>query len=416
MTVTLTPAPLVGTIPAIASKSAAHRLLICAALADRPTELSLNALSEDIAATISCLRAMGARISRRGEAITVTPIAGAALRPALNCGESGSTLRFLLPVAAAVCRGASFSGRGRLPERPLAPLMDAMRAKGVSFSAESLPFEIDGRLRGGVFELPGDVSSQFVSGLLLALPLLEEDSEIALTSPLLSAGYADMTRAVLGGFGVAADETSEGYFVRGGQRPVSPVYTRVEGDWSNAAFMLCAGAVGGNVTVTGLDLNSPQGDRKIVEMLRAFGAAVEVNGGAVSVSGGKLKAVEIDVSQTPDLLPALSVLAALAEGESRFTGAARLRMKECDRLNACAQMINSLGGRAEEALDSLTVYGGGLDGGSAEGFGDHRMVMAAAVASAGCRNAVTISGAEAVGKSYPGFFEDLAYLRAHGAP
>lgn len=413
MTVTLTPAPLSGSVAAPVSKSAAHRLLICAALADRPSTLSICATSRDIEATIDCLRALGADVTRSGGRIIVTPTAQNAQNPRLHCGESASTLRFLLPVAAAMSQGAIFEGGGRLPDRPIEPLIDAMERGGVGFSARRLPLELSGRLQSGAFELTGSLSSQFVSGLLLALPLLEGDSEIILISPLQSAGYVEMTLAALGAFGVETEKTPNGYAVRGCQKYVSPGELEVEGDWSNAAFMLCAGALGGGVKVTGLDIYSPQPDRKILDVLRAMGAGVSVDKEGITVVGGALRGIDLDVSGTPDLLPVLSLTATFAEGVSRFTGAERLRLKESDRLAACASMINALGSRAEETPEGLIVYGGGLVGGSVEGFGDHRMVMSAAVAALRCRKAVTISGAEAVKKSYPAFFEDLTALGAN---
>jgi len=266
------------------------------------------------------------------------------------------------------------------------------------------------KLRGGVYRLPGGISSQYITGMLLALPCTGEDSEIILTDTLRSAAYVDITLGVMERFGVEVRRTDSGFFIPGGQRYVSPGEVEVDGDWSNGAFILCMGAIGGSVTVTGLHPDSPQGDRAIVELLRRMGANVSVDGSSVTVTPGKLTGCEIDIDATPDLLPALAAVAAFAEGDTYFVNGARLRIKESDRLTACAQLLRDLGGAAEETADSLIVHGTGLTGGGTHGHNDHRMVMAAAIAAVGCTEPVTIRGAEAVGKSYPGFFEDYRLL------
>ena len=251
-TVRINPGYLTGGINVIPSKSDAHRLLIASALADRPTKLIMRGGSEDISATIGCLRAMGAHIDVQEDCVVVTPIVEPASVPFLDCGESGSTLRFILPVAAAVCPHAAFTGRGRLPERPIGELCGAMREGGVDFSADRLPFETNGRLRGGLYRLPGGISSQYITGMLLALPCTGEDSEIILTDTLRSAAYVDITLGVMKRFGIDVRITDSGFFIPGGQRYCSPGEVRVDGDWSNGAFLLCMGALGGSVTVTRL--------------------------------------------------------------------------------------------------------------------------------------------------------------------
>ncbi len=410
MQVTIAPGPLSGEIAAIPSKSDAHRLLICAALSDRPTELSLPQSSEDLGATIGCLRALGADISQAGDTVTVVPIQTPVENPLVDCGESGSTLRFLLPVVAALCKSARFTGKGRLPERPVAHLAGEMKKHGVAFSSEKLPFEISGRLSAGAYTLPGNVSSQYITGLLLALPLLAGDSTLNLASKLESASYVKMTLSALERFGVRAAVSGDAYAVAGGQTFSSPGKLRVEGDWSNAAFFLAAGALGGKVALTGLDLNSSQSDRAVLDLLGQFGAKTEILCGTVSVSPRELRGCEIDVSEIPDLLPVLSVVAACSAGETRFTNAGRLRLKESDRLTASAALIASLGGTARELPDGLVVRGRGLTGGSVDSFRDHRITMSAAVAAIRCAKPVTIAGAEAVRKSYPAFFEDYTKL------
>lgn len=406
MNVTITPAALGGEVRAIPSKSDAHRKLICAALARSPSRIELGGSSADIDATVRCLRALGARIELNNGAAAIEPIAGQAERPLLDCGESGSTFRFMLPVAAAICGLARFTGAGRLPQRPIGDLTRAMSENGVSFSAESLPFETSGRLKPGTFSLPGGVSSQYVTGLMLALPLLDADSEIVLTTPLESRSYVELTLRVLREFGVTVRETGSGWAIPGRRAFEPPERVCVDGDWSNGAFFLCAGAVSAPMTVTGLYTSSTQGDKEIMNVLRRFGAGVSVSGSSVTVEPGELRGCEIDVREIPDLLPVLAVTAACAGGVTNFTGAARLRLKESDRLAATAQMLTNLGIEVEEKPDGLAVTGGKMTGGTVDGCGDHRMVMAAAIAASRCSFPVTITGAEAVNKSYPGFFED----------
>ncbi len=410
MIVRITPAPLTGTIAAIPSKSEAHRLLILSALCKGKTRLMMDGRSDDIDATIDCLRALGAGIDVAPDHVSVRGLRGEPANPLLDCRESGSTLRLLLPVTAARCEKASFTGRGRLPERPIGELTAVMRAHGVRFSAEQLPFSTQGRLAGGLYELPGNVSSQYLTGLLLALPLAAQNSRITLTTKLESAAYADITLAALRAFGAKVAVSDGVYEIPGGQAYASPGEISVGGDWSNAAFFLAAGAIGQPVRVTGLDPDSAQGDRRVLDALRRFGADVTMERGCAAVAPGKLTGCELDVSETPDLVPALAVVAANAEGETRFTNAARLRLKESDRLAAVASLIHALGGSAQELPDELVVRGGQLTGGAVDSFHDHRIAMAVAIAAVRCAGPVTILDAGAVDKSYPAFFKDYARL------
>lgn len=406
------PRTLTGRVAAVPSKSGVHRLLICAALADGPTELRISTLSEDTRATMGCLGALGAGISWQDGVCHIIPCRGKVTQKSrLRCVESGSTLRFLLPVAAALGAQAAFEGEGRLPQRPLGPLLAAMEENGCRFMGTGLPLRLEGALRPGTYILPGDVSSQFVSGLLMALPLLPGESEIALTGPLESGPYVDMTIQALARFGVTVIATEKGFRVPGNQRFASPGELSAEGDWSNAAFFLCAGALGGPVACTGLATDSLQGDKEIVTLLRRFGAQVEIDADTVTVSGGALRGIEIDAAQIPDLVPVLAAMAAGAQGTTRIMNAGRLRLKESDRLSAVAAMLNALGGRVEEGADSLAIHGGiPLSGGKIDGQGDHRIVMAGAIASCLCRGEVTILGAQATAKSYPNFFEEFNQL------
>ena len=411
MDIRIYPAKLRGTVQAPESKSQAHRLLIAAFLANRAggnCSVKINNMSEDIKATMRCLDALGS---------------GADL-PELFCGESGSTLRFMLPLSAICGEGAVFFGGGKLPKRPLAPLDEQMRLHGVRVepaagyipSGEAASEETsgqvpivktEGRLRGGVFELPGNVSSQYLTALLMALPLAEEDSRITLTSPLESAGYVEMTLDVLRSFEITVLREGDTYYIKGGQRYIPPARElTVEGDWSNAAFWLVAdritaaggaeetGAAGSCVIVEGLDTDSTQGDKAILDIIEPM-----------------IGPLIIDASQVPDLVPIACVYGTVMNRNTMISHGERLRLKESDRIETTCSMLDALGTDSNEVLDIVLIHGQErLTGGEVDGAGDHRIVMAAAIAACACEGPVTIRGAEAVEKSYPGFFDDYRKL------
>ena len=403
-----------GTLRAIASKSAAHRLLICAALASEETFLRCPQRSQDIDATASCLQALTAGIKYEKDGFYITPIKEEIENTAaeLDCGESGSTLRFLLPVCGTLGLRASFHMGGRLPSRPLSGLYEEMTAHGCTLSAQgSSPLICEGKLKSGEYTLPGNISSQFVSGLLFALPLLEGDSNIRVTGVLESRPYVGMTLEALSLFNVKIEETENQTFrVQGGQTYSSPKNICAEGDWSNAAFWLSAGAVGkGSVTCTGLNINSCQGDHAITDLLARFGAHVSLEDDKITVSHGDLRGIDIDAGNTPDLVPVLAAVASVAQGETVIRNAGRLRIKESDRLHTVAASLSALGANITENEDSLIIQGQkNLKGGETESFGDHRIAMTAAVLSTVCTGQVVIKNAQAVNKSYPGFFEDFS--------
>lgn len=412
MDIAITPSPLNGKTEAIGSKSDIHRLLICAAIANEKTEIDGIFFSNDVFATLSCINALGAKTVINGNCCTVYPIESVPDCPKIDCGESGSTLRFLLPVACAISKNAEFSGRGRLPERPIGELITAMRSGGVEFSEDKLPLKTNGTLSAGKYYIPGNISSQYISGLLMALCAVEGESEIILTSKTESIGYINMTVSTLSLFGAEIKAEDGRYTINGKGKLISPKKTRVDGDWSNAAFFLAAGTIGGKIEIDGLNINSCQGDKEIAEILCRFGADVKQENDKITVCKNKLRGCKIDLTNIPDMLPALAIVAAFAEGETEFTGAARLRLKESDRLATVRRMITDLGGRVTEFEDGLTVHGscGGLIGGNTDGANDHRIVMAAAIAAAYCKEKVTITGWQAVNKSYPTFFEDMKKL------
>ncbi len=407
----LTHRPIGGRIAAIASKSQAHRLLICAAFADGPTQISCPERSADIDATARCLQALGATIEYRDNCFGVTPRRELVSMPEMDCGESGSTLRFLLPIVAALGCGGEFILHGRLAQRPLSPLWEELEAHGIALSrpAENR-LRVEGQLKGGNFTLAGNVSSQFISGLLFALPLLQEDSVLRLSSPLESAPYVRLTEAALARFGLSLSQRGDEWHIAGKRCFRSPQSLTVEGDWSNSAFWLCAGALSRPMTVTNLSPDSAQGDREILEILRSFGADIAINQDEITVSPRPLHAIDCNVRDIPDLVPPIALVAACAEGVSHITGAARLRIKESDRLESVSAAIRALGGEVTVHEDGLTIVGGTLRGGCVDSQNDHRIAMLAAIASTVCPQGVELSGHKAVEKSYPNFWNDFNKL------
>ncbi|WP_321972684.1 3-phosphoshikimate 1-carboxyvinyltransferase [Paratractidigestivibacter sp.] len=421
MDMQVNPSALGGTIGAIASKSEAHRLLICAAFADGVTDIDCNTTSQDIDATAACLRGLGARVTRTKKGFRVVPAATTARRALLDCGESGSTMRFLLPVVAALGCDASLTGHGRLPERPLSPLYEVLIEHGAELGSQgTVPMPVGGKVSAGRFEIAGNVSSQYVSGLLMAAPLMDGPVEVFVTEPVESLPYIDITCAALAQFGVEVSrekytqDSVSGLLFRipAGARYRTPGSVRVGGDWSNAAFWLAAGALfEGGITVEGVDMRSTQGDRAILGALALLGARVERGARSVTVRPDRLKGCRLDVSSCPDLVPPLAAMAACAQGQTTIVGAARLRIKESDRLQTVKDAVNALGGHVEQTNDGLVIDGvDTLTGGEVDAANDHRIAMMAAILAARAQAPTTIRGAQCVAKSYPAFFEDLRAL------
>ncbi len=399
------------------SKSMGHRLAIGAALgalclgrgAGGESLIQNLGHSRDIKATLGCLSALGARFDETEAGLCVSAGTPAPADTPLFCDESGSTLRFLLPVAAAMGGGRLFTGRGRLLKRPMDVYARLFAQKGVAFEQGADGVRTGGPLPAGEYALPGDVSSQFVSGLLFALPLAGDgDSRIILESRLESRAYVDLTLQALAVFGVSAAWQNERTLaVPGGQR-YAPARCAVEGDWSASAFFLAAGALGRPVRCQGLRRDTQQGDAAVLGILRQMGAQPYWRDEALCVTPGKLRAVTVDAREIPDLIPPLAALCCFCEGESRIVNAGRLRLKESDRLHALTLELTKLGADITEGPDSLTITGRPeLDGGSANAHGDHRIAMALAVAAIGCTGPVRLSGWQSTDKSYPGFWEDF---------
>lgn len=417
----------VAAVPA--SKSELHRILIAAALSEGESTIRANGLSEDVLSTAECLSALGARVRIREDKpeqeIGIQSILresrpsfsdGSQGKVTLPCRESGSTLRFLLPLVGALGIPSCFEREGRLPERPLSPLSEELERHGMKLVSDGAKLYAEGRLLSGAYTVPGDISSQFITGLLYALPLLEGDSKLLVTGRVESEDYIRMTLDVLSRAGIEIREERNGegvlYRVPGRQRYRLSGRIDPGGDWSGAAFFLSLGALSERgVTVEGISAHTLQGDRAIIEILKRFGARVEEEETRVTVYKDQLKGCTVDAAMVPDLVPVVSVIAALSEGETRIIRAGRLKLKESDRLKTTADLIRALGGHAEESGDGLRIVGvPKLTGGQVSSAGDHRIAMSAAVAAAGSRSEVVIEDPEVVRKSFPDFYQVLEGL------
>lgn len=377
-----------GTVIAPPSKSAAHRALICSFLAGGGT-VSPIINSKDMEATVGVIDAL-----KRGDST-------------LDCIESGSTLRFMIPVAAAFGKEVTFVGQGRLPQRPIGEYLELLPKHNVNVKSDGgLPLTISGKLKNGSYEISGDVSSQYITGLLLALADLDGDSAVILTTPLQSKPYVDMTVKVMKDYGVEIKETDFGYLIHGGQEFKRLDYT-VEGDWSQAAFFLVAGAVGGDVTVSGLDMNTTQGDKGILDVLKSFGAEIEIKENSVRCVKSRLKGCVVDATDIPDLVPIVAALGAFSGGKTIIKGAQRLRYKESDRIKSVVDNLKLIGADVTETEDGMIINGSArLHSARLKGYNDHRIVMAFSVAALFLDGDTVIDDAESINKSYPAFFED----------
>ena len=399
MNIVIQPKKLAGQVVIPPSKSISHRALICAALSKGESEITGVLQCEDIDATTDALTALGAEIRTENGVTYVKGIEKAPEYAEINCRESGSTLRFIIPVAAALGVEAVFTGSGKLPTRPITPYIQEFPKHGVEFVSETYPYHIKGKLTAGVYPITGDISSQFITGLMFAMPLLDGSSTIMLTSPLQSKPYADITIHCMRDFGIETLEFNGNYSIKGVQEYKPTKYT-VEGDCSQAAFFAVANALGSGIEMIGVNRNSVQGDRAVFNIIDDM---IMING----VYSG----FDIDASDVPDLVPVLTVLASFAEGESHIRGCKRLRIKESDRLVSISTVLNSLGGNVRIVNDELEITGvKELTGGECSSFNDHRIAMSLAVASQRCTSPLTIVGAECVAKSYPTFFEDFRAL------
>lgn len=407
-TIKITPSPLSGEVTVPPSKSAAHRNIICAALAKGDSLVSPACHSEDIDATIGCVTALGAKVEEKNGKFYITGLDREKIKNksvVLDCGESGSTLRFILPIAAALGVNATFVGRGRLPKRPISALTDILNANGVKCSSNTLPLTISGILTPNKYEISGNISSQYLTGLLYAISI--NGGSAMLTTELQSFGYVDLTLKIMSDFGVQITKNGNLYTSKG---EFLPKNTIIEGDWSGACFFLSAAALGGEIAINGLDLNSTQGDKSVLELYKNFGTEITIQKEKIIAKGKPSKGISINCADIPDAVPALAALAAVSKGETTITGGERLRLKETDRIKTVVDGLKSMGIMVSELPDGMVITGGTPKGGRVNGAGDHRIVMAFAVLAAYADSPTIIEGYKAVNKSYPTFFEDFKKL------
>lgn len=383
------PSRLHGSINAIPSKSQAHRLLICAAFADKATKIHCSQTNKDIEATAGCLNALGANVVRGTDGYLVTPAKKRPKEAHLYCGESGSTLRFLLPVVGALGITTTFHLEGRLSQRPLSPLWEEMERMGCSLSRPTQSTVLcTGKLVAGTYSITGNISSQYISGLLFAAALIQGECKIEITSKLESAPYVEMTKNALSTFGVSTKNNT----VAGSQTLRSPESLCVEGDWSNAAFFMTAQHLGHSVDILGLNDHSVQGDRVVKQLLSQLTRNITVN-----------------AADIPDLVPILAVFAACNHGAT-FENISRLRLKESDRVSTIASMLHNLGAKAQISENTFVIYPAAFHGCTIDAANDHRIAMAAAIAALKASAPVVILGAQCVEKSYPTFWSEYRQL------
>lgn len=415
------PSKLKGEIKIPPSKSLSHRAIICASLADDVSDIDNLIFSDDIKATLDGMRALGTSVecieSESYEETYCVTLRGTpnvkAVNNEIDCGESGSTLRFLIPFAGLAGNGMTFKGRGKLVERPLDTYYKIFNEQNIEYRNENgrLPLNVKGILKPGTFKIKGNISSQFITGLMFVLPLLDGDSKIEITTELESRGYVDLTLDILKKFNIEIENYDyKEFYIKGNQKYRSRYY-RVEGDYSQAAFWIVAGLLGNNIKCKDLDGNSLQGDKAILEIVKKMDAKLSINEGSIELNESSTKGIIIDASQCPDLVPVLAVLGAVSDGTTKIINAERLRIKESDRLNAISTELNKLGANVKELKDGLLIEGKEkLSGGTVDSWNDHRIAMALAVASIKCTDEVIITGSEAVKKSYPDFWKDFASL------
>jgi len=419
--VKITPTELKGQISVPPSKSISHRTLICASLARGESTISNISLSDDILATINGIKALWAKVNyiksnSNGGTYDVVVVGNGfpeIQKSTIDCMESGSTLRFLIPVALLAGKEVTFTGRGRLAQRPLDVYCRIFENQGINYCTgpEGLPITFSGKLKAGIFYVRGDVSSQFISGLLFSLPLLESDSEILVTTPMESKGYVDLTIDVLKKYAIDIDNHNYEYFRVKGNQSYKPANCSVEGDYSQSAFWLVAGILNGNISCANLNPNSLQGDKIIVSILTEMGAALTLDGNSINAQTSQTTGITIDASQCPDLVPPLAVLGALSKNTTRIVNAGRLKIKESDRLKALSTELGKLGAKITEFPDGLEIHGRDLlEGGTVDSWNDHRIAMAMAVAALRCKNPVIIKNSDSVKKSYPNFWNEFRKL------
>lgn len=412
--VTIYPKSLAGKVLIPASKSMSHRAVICAGLAEGISTISNIGISQDIERTCEALRSFGIMIEKSATSLRIRGNDSLKLENSrIDCGESGSTLRFIIPIAALIGKPVTFCGKGRLLERSLTPYFNIFDNKRISYETEAgkLPLCVNGRLIPGEYKLAGNISSQFVSGLMFALPLLDGDSHITITKELESRSYVDLTMKTLKDFSIYIENHGYREFIIKGKQKYRATDYYVEGDFSQAAFWLAAGTLGSEVVCKGLDMESIQGDKAVIDIIGDMGGKIVISENTVKSLPYDTRGAVIDASQHPDLVPILAVLGALSEGRTEIVNAGRLRLKESDRLKAMSTELGKLGASIVEKQDGLAIEGRqSLRGGRVDSWNDHRIAMALAIAATKCEEPVILSNASCVNKSYPEFWEHYKAL------
>lgn len=402
--IVISPSKFNGELDAIPSKSDAHRAIICALVSRSICKISPIILSNDIKATINAARSLGAICEIEGDTLTIDSTKPLNETANVDCCESGSTLRFMLPVAAALGIKTDFSGSGRLPERPVDEYVPIFECHGAKMSANHLPLTVSGKLQSGEYAISGNVSSQYITGLLIALASLGEKSVIEITTHLESKGYVDMTVRTLEKFGAKIEIVGNKYIIE--RSVLSCDEYHVEGDWSQASYFLTAGIIGGDVKVHNLSLSSLQADRRFLGIAKQLGADISIKDNTVTAKKSELYGIEIDASQFPDLVPSIAVLAAFAKGDSILYNASRLRIKESDRIKSVCNALNALGVETVEYHDGMKIKPASIKAGNVDCVNDHRIPMAFSVLAAIADGNTNFIGANCIDKSYPTFFED----------
>lgn len=412
-TVKIKPRNLTGAVTIPPSKSLSHRAIICSALANGKSTVENLIFSKDIIATSEAMRSLGIEMELKDSSIVIKGTDDLKLvNNEIDCNESGSTLRFIIPIALLTSEEVTFKGRGRLTTRPLDSYYNIFDKEGIVYDNKSgLPLKVKGSLKPSVYEIEGNISSQFITGLMFTLPLLNGDSTIKIIGELESKGYIDLTIDVLKQYGIEIENNNYQEFVIKGNQKYTPQDYRVEGDYSQVAFFIVAGLLGGEVTCLDMKKDSLQGDKVIIDIARSMGANIEVLDDKIIVHPSRTYGAVVDAAQCPDLVPAIAALAAVSEGETRIINAERVRIKESDRLKAMCTELNKIGADVAETKDGLIIKGKFmLEGGVVDGWNDHRIVMALAVVASKCMGDLTIEGSEAITKSYPTFFKDFKKL------
>lgn len=407
MKVGIIPSQLNGSIVAPQSKSYAHRLIICAYLSGERVKIENVGESRDVFATLNALKSLGLEYLIDNGDVTVWRGENNPKRVVVDCDESGSTMRFLLPIACALGKKCTFSGKQGLLNRPIESLVKTLNENG----ADITNLSVNGKLKSGTYLVDATISSQYISGLLFALSILDGDSRLEFIGKPVSTNYLDITLDALRLFNIDIQKLENGYFVKGNQRyNCNKKQLVTEGDYSGSAFILCAGAIGGRVEVKGLNKNSFQGDREILNVLKEFGATVTIEDNSVTVGKDRLNGITYDCENIPDLVQIISVVAAYSKGVTTLKNVQRLKIKESDRITAIIEMLSASGVRVEYNGRDLIIYGGQPSSSNFDGGNDHRTVMSQCVLALYAKGNSTIVGAQAIKKSYPNFFNDVSLL------